>query len=68
MTIRDFLEVTYDNCMIIVEVGIEKNNTYWTETIYRGPAYGLATREELIDRKIVNVHPQAFTVNKILIK
>lgn len=67
MTVKDFLNVTYDCSEIIVEVGIEEEGIYGLQVLYKGSAYELA-KTELIDRKIINIHSIKYSVTKILIE
>ena len=67
MTIKDFLEVTYDCSEVIVEVGIEEDNVYGLQVLYKGSAYELA-KTDLIDRKIINIHSIKYSVTKVLIE
>ena len=67
MTVKDFLKVTYDCSTIIVEVGIEEDNVYGLQVLYKGSAYELI-KTDLIDRQIINVHSIDYSVTKILIE
>jgi hypothetical protein len=67
MTVKDFLKVTYDCTEIIIEIGIEEDNVYGLQVLYKGSAYELA-KTELIDRKIINIHSMKYSVTKILIE
>ena len=56
MKIKNIVEHVFVDCMVVIEIGVEENNTYYTKKVYEGTAANIP--HEWYDKEIFLIIPK----------